>query len=131
MLATNLILGLFALYGVWHGISRRWGVRTIAPTEWALINHRNYTVIDLRSTEAFETAHLDTAINVPEPTLFERLADIPRDRPILLVDYAGRQSRRVFHQLGRNGFDNHRVLTGGLLKWYRFRRLESRRSYRR
>jgi len=131
MLATNLILGLFALYGLWYGLSRRWGVRAIAPAEWAAINHRDYTVIDLRSAEAFETAHLDTAINVPEPALSERLADIPRDRPILLVDYAGRQSRRVFHHLGRKGFDNHHILAGGLLKWYRYRRLESRRSYRR
>ena len=47
----------------------------------------------------------------------DRLEDIARDRPIVVLCRSGARSLRVAHFLVQNGFKTVANLTGGILAW--------------
>jgi rhodanese-related sulfurtransferase len=41
------------------------------------------TVIDVRGADEYAAGHIPGAVNIPADELSQRLADIPRDRPVV------------------------------------------------
>jgi rhodanese-related sulfurtransferase len=41
------------------------------------------TVIDVRGADEYAAGHIPGAVNIPAEELSQRLADIPRDRPVV------------------------------------------------
>jgi rhodanese-related sulfurtransferase len=74
-------------------------------------------LIDLREPAEYAHGHLPGAVNMPLRLLPEKGPDLPRDRPLLLVDRSGRRSSRAFYMLEDMGFGNIWGLSGGILAW--------------
>ncbi len=57
----------------------------IPPTELQqqLATPQPPTVIDVRSAEEYAAGHLPGARHIPGDTLAQRLAELPRDRPVV------------------------------------------------
>ncbi len=56
--------------------------------------------------------------NFPVLTITKRIGEVPKDRPIILTDWAMRQSPLVARYLMANGYDNVLgVLKGGMIRW--------------
>lgn len=49
-----------------------------------IINHRTPLMIDVRSAEEFQEAHIKGAISIPLGDVAGRLGEIPRDRALVL-----------------------------------------------
>ncbi|MCA9972403.1 MAG: STAS domain-containing protein [Anaerolineales bacterium] len=74
-------------------------------------------VLDVREPREFRQGHIPDAELLPLPRLMAANADLPADRPIVLVCRGGRRSRRAAYVLQRSGRSNVAALRGGMLAW--------------
>jgi NADPH-dependent 2,4-dienoyl-CoA reductase/sulfur reductase-like enzyme/peroxiredoxin family protein/rhodanese-related sulfurtransferase/TusA-related sulfurtransferase len=78
---------------------------------------RGAAILDVRTPQEFELGHLDGAVNISNTELRARLAEVPRDRPVLLycgVGLRGYLSERILRQNGHVDIGN---LSGGWKTW--------------
>jgi NADPH-dependent 2,4-dienoyl-CoA reductase/sulfur reductase-like enzyme/rhodanese-related sulfurtransferase len=71
-------------------------------------------IVDVRSAAEYADGHLPQALNIPHTRLRERLAEIPRGRPVLLYCASGFRSYLALRVLRQRGWDDVRSLSGGL-----------------
>jgi len=74
-------------------------------------------VIDVREPREFKQGHIPQASLVPLPELLARPEQLPKDQPIVLLCRGGRRSTRAAGMLQAQGYENLKVLKGGLLAW--------------
>jgi phage shock protein E len=72
-------------------------------------------LLDVRSTDEFANGHLDGARNVPILELESRIAELPRDRPLVVYCSAGGRSAWAAHVLRARGFAVHDL--GPMSRW--------------
>ncbi|MBS0188135.1 MAG: MBL fold metallo-hydrolase [Planctomycetes bacterium] len=73
-------------------------------------------VLDVRRLAEFKEGHIPGAINIAHTRLLSRLAEVPKDRPILVNCRSGARSARACSLLERHGFTCTN-LAGGMLAW--------------
>jgi hydroxyacylglutathione hydrolase len=74
-------------------------------------------ILDVREPAEFAQGHLPGAINLPQADLASRLAEIPRDRPLIVVCEVGGRSYRAAQFLAQMGVDQVMSLQGGTAAW--------------
>lgn len=77
----------------------------------------NAMLLDVREPEEFACGHVPNAVNIPQSDLATRLADIPRDRPILTICQSGMRSLRSAQFLAQQGIRDVSTVTGGTSAW--------------
>jgi SulP family sulfate permease len=94
-------------------------IKGIDPVElWNLLHQPEPPiVIDVREPREFIVGHIKDAISIPLITLLTDTAQIPKEKTVTFVCRSGRRSTRAVFQLGRQGFENVQVMTGGMLAW--------------
>ncbi|MBS3967048.1 MAG: rhodanese-like domain-containing protein [Truepera sp.] len=91
----------------------------LAPDEAAAWLVRGALAVDVREPQEYALGHVPEAINLPLGSIAARLADLPRDREIVLVCNTGNRSSLAAQLLLREGYDGARVanLEGGTSAW--------------
>jgi SulP family sulfate permease len=74
-------------------------------------------VIDVRESREFHQGHIPQARLIPLHKLFGDISQVPKDKPVVFVCRSGRRSTRATFALANQGFENVRVLRGGILAW--------------
>jgi len=74
-------------------------------------------VLDVRTPEEFATGHVPGAVNVPHDQLANRLADVPRDKDVVVYCRSGRRSQIATDILTMNGFKRVSHLEGDMIAW--------------
>jgi hydroxyacylglutathione hydrolase len=74
-------------------------------------------LIDVREPEEYVFGHLPNSRLIPLREFFDKIGDLPRDRPIFLISRSGRRSTRAMRLLAEKGFGNTVNLKGGVLSW--------------
>jgi rhodanese-related sulfurtransferase len=82
-----------------------------------LINSRNAVVIDVRTPEEFATGSLPGARNIPVDKFDQKMRDIKKDKPLIVVCASSSRAGRAAAQLRASGFGEVYVLAGGLAAW--------------
>ena len=77
------------------------------------------TVIDVRGRAEWDAGHLPDVANIPVGYLADRLAEIPRDRPVVMQCQSGARSAIAASVLRANGYTNVSSLAGGFADWER------------
>ena len=77
------------------------------------------TVVDVRNHSEFAHGHIPGALHIPVGYLTERLAAIPRDKPIVLQCQGGARSAIASSVLRRGGVHDIINLRGGFGDWER------------
>lgn len=87
--------------------------------QWLEEHLNQVLVLDVREPEEFQgpLGHLPGARSIPLGTLSTRVAEIPRDRPVVTVCRAGARSAQAAVLLRRAGFERVANLGGGMLRW--------------
>ena len=83
----------------------------------ASLKHDAVTLIDVRNDVEWGAGHIPGARHVTLGYLADRLADIPRDKPIVLQCQAGGRSSIGASLLRARGFDRVVNLEGGMNAW--------------
>ena len=73
-------------------------------------------VLDARRKDEFVQGHIPGATNFVHTRLLSRLAEVPKDRPVLVNCRSGARSARACSLLQKHGY-NATNLAGGMLAW--------------
>ena len=105
LLVHNLIVG------------ERGNVDPLGATE--MINHKDATVIDVRSAADFAAGHIVNAVNIPMNGFKNQLAVLGKykGKPIIVNCKSGGQSGAACEHLRKQGFEEVYNLKGGILAW--------------
>ena len=77
------------------------------------------TLVDVREPVEWNAGHLDGAIHIPMQQVPARIAEIPRDKEVIVYCRSGARSARVQQYLVSQGYERVRNLVGGLMAWKR------------
>jgi len=77
-------------------------------------------IVDVREEDEVATVRLDgVTTHVPMSGFVERAAELPRDRPLLILCAAGSRSAAVTGYLLRSGWTDVTNIEGGITAWER------------
>lgn len=76
-----------------------------------------FVLLDVREDDELATASLDFAKHIPMGSVPERLDELPKNKPIVVMCHGGTRSGRVAKYLRENGFTDVANLTGGIEAW--------------
>lgn len=91
-------------------------MRSISPAElrdWRA-SGTPFVLLDVRDPQERALAALPDTLDLPMREVPERMAEIPRDQPVVVLCHYGERSARVAQFLGGNGFENVYNLDGGI-----------------
>jgi rhodanese-related sulfurtransferase len=74
-------------------------------------------LLDVREPDEFASVRAEGAVLVPMSRFVERMNELPRDRPILVICATGNRSRAVAGHLLRNGWTDVVNVAGGTTAW--------------
>ncbi len=73
-------------------------------------------IIDTRPTSAYQKGHIPTAKSFPSSTILSRLADLPKDKYLILYCETGVRAHKVMKQLEKQGY-TRLMVWGGVSRW--------------
>ncbi|HEX7192883.1 MAG TPA: molybdopterin-synthase adenylyltransferase MoeB, partial [Thermoanaerobaculia bacterium] len=76
-------------------------------------------LLDVREPHEWSSGHLTSAIHIPMREIPARLAEIPKDREVVVYCRSGARSANVQQFLKANGITRVKNLIGGLIAWKR------------
>ena len=86
-----------------------------------LSNARNegvaLTLLDVREDEELALCAIDGALHIPMQEVPPRIADLPRNQPLVVICHHGGRSDQVAQFLRGQGFSNVHNLAGGIDSW--------------
>ncbi len=84
-----------------------------------LINRKNALVLDVREQGEYDAGHIINSRLIPAPQLKERIGELEkyRSRPIVVVCRSGSRAVPITSWLGKQGFKETYLLSGGLQAW--------------
>lgn len=75
-------------------------------------------LLDVRDLDEWTAGHASGAHHVPMMEIPDRLAEVPRDRDVVVVCRVGGRSAQVVAFLRAQGFDQVKNLEGGMFAWH-------------
>ena len=92
----------------------------ITPTEAKAImdTQYGYIILDVRTQEEFDEAHIDGAILIPDYEIADKAESVLKDKDQLLLVYcrSGRRSKLAAEELVKLGYTNVKEF-GGIIDW--------------
>ncbi len=86
-------------------------------TTVAAMSDPNVQIVDCREQDEWDDAHVDGMTLIPLSVMGQRLAEIDRERPLIVVCRSGARSLRAAKQLSAIGFTEVKSMHGGLMAW--------------
>lgn len=77
----------------------------------------DHTLVDVREPQEWVTGHIPGAIHIPLNSLPDHLAEIPKDKPVVVVCAHGHRSLYGSQFLAQNGFPDVYNLEDGTVGW--------------
>jgi rhodanese-related sulfurtransferase len=74
-------------------------------------------VLDVREPVEYASGHVPGSVNLPQADLADRLEELPRDQPLMLICQGGYRSLRAAQFLKQMGFAQVASVTGGTAAW--------------
>jgi rhodanese-related sulfurtransferase len=88
----------------------------LGPERAAELMDAGALLIDVRTAVEWAAGHATGAVHVPMDAIGDAMADLPRDRLVIVICRSGRRSATVHDRLVRSGFDAVN-LDGGSVAW--------------
>jgi rhodanese-related sulfurtransferase len=95
------------------------GLWFLSPREVQAVLGQDPLLVDLRMDELVEMKTFDVPrwIHIPHDRLAEGMADLPKDRLLILADSSGVYTKAVARELLAHGYERIACLIGGMLIW--------------
>ena len=74
-------------------------------------------LLDVRTAEEFAEGHVPGAKNIPVGELEAHLADIPKDRPVVVYCHVGGRAALASSRLRERGYTNVSEMQGSMTAW--------------
>jgi adenylyltransferase/sulfurtransferase len=76
-------------------------------------------LVDVREPYELLISHLDNALTIPMSEMDQRLGEISRDKPVVVICRSGVRSGQVVEHLRKAGYSNVTNMVGGINQWAR------------
>jgi len=94
-----------------------YGGATIFPEQIPAMDWKNFFIIDARDPPQFNKEHIPGAVNIEWRQVLARRSELPKDKPMLIYCNTGTLSAQAGFALRVAGYDNLRILQGGMNEW--------------
>lgn len=74
-------------------------------------------LLDVRTAQEFGAGHVPGAVNIPVQELESRLAQVPKDREVVVYCEVGGRARRAGTLLRERGYDKVSEMEGSMKAW--------------
>jgi phage shock protein E len=74
-------------------------------------------VLDVRTPEEYVAGHVPGAVNIPHDKLASRIAEVPKDRDVVLYCRSGRRAGLAAEVLAAGGYTRLEHLAGDMTAW--------------
>ena len=74
-------------------------------------------VLDVRTPEEFASGHVPGAVNIPYDQVASRLAEIPKDKEVVLYCRSGRRAGLAAAELEKAGYADLQLMQGDMPAW--------------
>ena len=74
-------------------------------------------VLDVRTADEYASGHVPGAVNIPYDQVGARLAEVPKDRPVVLYCRSGRRAGLAAEVLKDQGYRQLQLLEGDMPAW--------------
>ena len=92
-------------------------MKEVSPTEGQELVQGGAVLVDVRELNEYNEVHAEGALLLPLSELEERYAELPKDKPLLMICRSGARSARAGEFLLQNGYGDVTNLGGGTLAW--------------
>jgi rhodanese-related sulfurtransferase len=76
-------------------------------------------IVDVREPDEVRTVRVDGATHIPTSQFVQRVAELPKDRALLVLCATGSRSAAVTGYLLRSGWTDVTNISGGITAWER------------
>lgn len=94
-----------------------YGGATIFPEQIPKEDWKKFFVIDARDEDQYAKEHISGAVNIEWRKVLAERKSIPKDKPVLVYCNTGTLSAQAGFALRVAGYENVRILQGGLAEW--------------
>jgi NADPH-dependent 2,4-dienoyl-CoA reductase/sulfur reductase-like enzyme/rhodanese-related sulfurtransferase len=84
----------------------------VALVHWEDLDNGVALILDVRDPMEYKRDHVDSALNLPLDEIRDRLAELPKDRPIWTYCFVGQRSYYAARALAQYGFDVKNISGG-------------------
>ena len=86
---------------------------------WVADHRQRLTVLDVREPPELvgDLGRIDGALHIPLGELQQRIAEVPRDKPVVCICRSGRRSAQAAVLLEKAGVRDVANVTGGMIRW--------------
>jgi len=81
-------------------------------------NQRQAVWVDVRPAEQFQAGHIAQARSLPAADVEQKLASLPKNKPLILVCEQGKDAPRIAARLRAQGYADATALEGGMRAWF-------------
>ncbi len=74
-------------------------------------------LVDVREADEFQAVRTDRGVHIPMSGFVQRVDELPRDRPIVVLCASGSRSAAVTGYLLRSGWNDVSNIEGGITAW--------------
>lgn len=91
----------------------------ITPSEvkQQLDNNSEIVLIDVREPDEWEAGHVAVATHIRLSEIPQRMAEIPRDKDVVMICRSGGRSENARQFLARSGYTRVKNMIGGMRRW--------------
>src|SRR5262249_13822884 len=91
--------------------------RVSAEEAAAIVADAHPLVLDVRTPREWDEKHIEPSVNLPLNHLVERVAELPRDRPLVVLCAGGYRSSIAASLLEQRNFTELVEIAGGMGAW--------------
>jgi rhodanese-related sulfurtransferase len=86
-------------------------------TAASLRARRDVMMVDVRTREEYAQAHIPGITLIPLDQVPNRLAEIPKDKTVIVTCHSGNRSSQAAQLLRQKGYENIHNMLGGIVAW--------------
>lgn len=116
----KLIIGVIAVF-LGAAVAVAAGFNNVTSREAKVVMEKNPKayLLDVRTPEEFRQARLKGAVLIPISDLQRRLAEVPKNRPVVVYCAVGSRSLSAAGLLTSRGYKEVYNISDGIIGWYR------------
>ncbi|MFO7828589.1 MAG: rhodanese-like domain-containing protein [Bacteroidales bacterium] len=97
------------------------GILNLSPSETLEICKKGGIIVDVREDylNRYKMFNVEEIIFCPQSILEENLNELPKDKPLIIADSTGINSKKAMLFLKEKGYKNMANMAGGMVEWER------------
>ncbi len=115
----NILIAMVIAWLLWKRFiaPKLSGVKSMAAGDYHGFRNEEHTLLDVRSSAEWESAHPTKALHIELGALSQRMHELSKDKPLVVICASGNRSAMAATKLANAGFEPVYNFSGGMGAW--------------